>query len=274
MCRLNLVSENGLTLTGCSNTSYRLRFILEDRNPIGRRLAFVDQRVEDPRAPENLDPWYRIVGVVKQIAMSPPSPERPDDAAGVYQLLGPTDAYPVHMAVHVGRDPGSFAARLRELGTEVDPALQLHQIRPLDESAWVVELLYGSYFWVLLAEGGIALLLSTAGIFSIMAFTVSRRTREIGVRVALGADRRRVVTTVFSRTLKQIGLGVGAGGVLLLFLMALLRFSDLEYRPEAIHAAFVAAYLAVMLAVCMLACTVPMRRALGIEPTEALRADG
>ena len=247
-----------------------VRVILGDRNPIGRRLAFIDQSLEDPRSPENLAPWYQIVGVVRQIAMSPPSPDLPSTAAGVYQLLGPTEAYPVKMAVHVDGDPGSFAARLRELATEVDPTLQLHQVRPLDESAWAIQLVWGSYFWVVLAGGGIGLLLSMAGIFSVMSLTVSRRTREIGVRIALGADRRRIVTAIFSRALKQVGLGVGAGGVLLLFLLLLLPLSEIEYRPEAVHAAFLAAYLAVMLCVCMLACIVPMRRALGIEPTEAL----
>ncbi len=121
---------------------------------------------------------------------------------------------------------------------------------------------------------GIGLLLSTAGIFSVMSLTVSRRTREIGVRVALGADRRRIVAATFSRPLKQVGLGVGAGGVLLLFLLLLLPLSEVEYRPEAVHAAFLAAYLAVMLCVCMLACIVPMRRSLAVQPTEALKAEG
>jgi ABC-type antimicrobial peptide transport system permease subunit len=154
----------------------------------------------------------------------------------------------------------------------VDPTLQLYDIRPLDEGAWQTELLYESWLWVILAAGGIGLLLALAGIYSIMSFTVSRRTREIGVRVALGADRRRIVGAIFSRALTQVGLGVVVGGVIFLGLVFLL--SEGSVRPGGRELLITSMYLTVMLGVCLLACIVPARRALGIEPTEALRADG
>ena len=251
-----------------------VRVVLGGRNPIGRRISFGGRRAPAVSPAANPGPWYEIVGVVRQIAMTPPNPEWPD-AAGIYQLLGPTEAYPLHMAIHVGRDQASFARRLQELATEVDPTLQVDHVQPLNESSWVVELIYRSVFWALVAGGGIAVLLSNAGIFSIMSFTVSRRTREIGVRVALGADRSRIVKTVSSRALKQIGLGVGAGGALLSALLLWWSIRpDIEYRAEAVHGVLVVAHLAVMTCVCTLACIVPMRRALGVEPTEALRAEG
>ena len=116
-------------------------------------------------------------------------------------------------------------------------------------------------------------MLSTAGIFSIMSFTVSRRTREIGVRVALGADRRRIISAIFLRTLKQVGVGIAAGAVLLSFFIFLFRV-NFGYRLVSDHLALLVAYLPVMAVVCLCACIVPMRRAVGVEPTEALRADG
>jgi ABC-type antimicrobial peptide transport system permease subunit len=102
-----------------------------------------------------------------------------------------------------------------------------------------------------------------------MSFTVARRTREIGIRVALGADARRVVLAIFRRPLTQVGLGVAAGGGVVA--ASLLLASRGAVSPEG--AAGFVGYAALMLGVCLLAC-IPTRRALRVEPTEALRADG
>jgi ABC-type antimicrobial peptide transport system permease subunit len=103
-----------------------------------------------------------------------------------------------------------------------------------------------------------------------MSFTVVRRTREIGVRTALGASAPRVVGAVLRRPLGQVGLGVAVGGVLAGGL-----FFTIQGGPvSAAGSAQLAAYVAFMLTVCLLACVVPTRRALRIPPTEALRADG
>jgi putative ABC transport system permease protein len=108
------------------------------------------------------------------------------------------------------------------------------------------------------------LLLSATGIHSLMSFTVARRTREIGIRAALGANRRRIVGGIFSRALLQIGAGLVAGtGLAALLGVGSLRSVLLLLAAEV-----------VMLAVGLAACLVPLRRALSIEPTEAFRVDG
>ncbi len=124
-------------------------------------------------------------------------------------------------------------------------------------------------FLLLVLVSAIALLLSTAGIYSVMSFTVSRRTREIGIRVALGADPRRIVSATFPRPLAQVGLGIAAGGGLV---GALVR--AIIGALSAREVGLIAAYAALMMGVCMIACIVPTRRALRVEPTQALRADG
>jgi ABC-type antimicrobial peptide transport system permease subunit len=112
-----------------------------------------------------------------------------------------------------------------------------------------------------------ALLLSLAGIYSVMAFTVARRTREIGVRVALGSTPRRIVTTIFARPLRQVALGLVAGAVLVVLLtQAVMGLSVKEV-------AVVIAYMVLMMAVCLIACIVPTRRALRVEPMTALRTE-
>ena len=124
--------------------------------------------------------------------------------------------------------------------------------------------------WMLTAVawlvGFIVLLLSATGIHALMSFTVSRRTREIGIRVALGADGWRVLRATFRRPLTQIGLGVVGGGLLAgaLALAVTGGFS-------AGGAALVIAYAGLMTAVCSIACVVPTRRALRVQPTEALK---
>jgi putative ABC transport system permease protein len=87
--------------------------------------------------------------------------------------------------------------------------------------------------------------------------------------VALGASAARIVTAIFLRPLRQVALGIVAGGAL----VAAFPMIITTETPSAKGAALVLAYAACMLAVCMLACIVPTRRALGIEPTEALRAE-
>ena len=145
-----------------------------------------------------------------------------------------------------------------------------------DDFVWIL----GMWLRLTLALTAVALLLSLAGIYAVLSFTVVRRTREIGVRVALGAGRRRVLTAVFRRPLTQVGMGIVAGG-LLVALGALvmsvhvpdqaLRLS--EARIPLQHVAILVAYAVFMLGVCLLACIVPTRRALRVEPIVAMRVE-
>ena len=124
------------------------------------------------------------------------------------------------------------------------------------------------WFRMLLGMSALALVLSLAGIYAVMSFTVSRRTREIGIRIALGADRRRVVTAIFTRPIRQVAFGVVAGTGIVAFMVS---GATGALSPREIG--LVVAYAAVMMLVCLLACIVPTRRAFRIEPTEALREE-
>ena len=157
----------------------------------------------------------------------------------------------VHLVLRVNGDPDAFAPRLRSIAAEVDPALRLHEVQRLDKAAASLWLESQFLYRVLMIVSAVALLLSLTGIYSILAFTVSRRTRETGIRVALGADAGRIVTAIFSRALAQVALGIACGGVLVFVLTRLV--TGLSVR----EAAFVFAYMALMMAVCLLAASFP-----------------
>jgi putative ABC transport system permease protein len=243
-----------------------VRLVLGGRNPIGRQLR--DRfGVRGKRAGESEPgPWHEIVGVVPDLGMSRATDPK---VAGIYSPLAIERDGPLHIAVHVrGSDAAAFAPQLRVVAAAVDPALRLDAVARMDTLSYPG--IAFTMFWVRLVAvvSAVAMLLSMAGIYAVMSFTVARRTREIGIRVALGASRRRVVAAVFTRPLAQVGLGVVAGGVLTVIVNDGVEHPSLDLVLAAL------AYAVLMFGVCLLACVVPTRRALMIQPTEALRADG
>jgi putative ABC transport system permease protein len=239
------------------NASFVAR-VLHGRNPIGRRVRLAGRDAEHPAGS-----WIDIIGVVRDLGISGGT-----DGAGLYRPLI-SDAAAVHMAIHVPGGPEAFGDRLRALANRVDPTLRVYDLMPLDRvgaDQWL-ESQYMSR--VLAVLSGLALLLSLMAIYAVMAFTVVQRTREIGTRVALGADRWRVIAAIVRRPLLQIGLGIGTGGAL----VALMLASVFESTPTPFEASLIAAYALLMLGVCLSACLVPVRRALRLQPSQVLRAD-
>jgi ABC-type antimicrobial peptide transport system permease subunit len=174
----------------------------------------------------------------------------------------------IHMAVHVNGSQEAIRTRVRSLAAQIDPLLRVDRIERLDEVAASELAFIAFWFRTVTFVTAITLILSLAGIYAVMAFAVSRRTREIGIRVALGAHPLRVLATVMRRPLRQVGLGL-LGGVLVVTWMSGSIQGD--WRSIS-HVLLIGAYGVLMAGVCMLACIVPARRALSIEPTEALRA--
>jgi putative ABC transport system permease protein len=118
--------------------------------------------------------------------------------------------------------------------------------------------------WIMVLVGMIALMLSAAGTHALMAFTVSQRVREIGIRTALGASPSRIIAVVFSRALGQLGLGVLLGGTVAI----------LANREEIVADGPAVLFLvgAIVLAVGIIACFLPAARVLRIRPIQALKA--
>ncbi|HEX2204511.1 MAG TPA: FtsX-like permease family protein, partial [Longimicrobium sp.] len=131
----------------------------------------------------------------------------------------------------------------------------------------------GFFARALAVVGAVVLLLAAAGVYALMSFSVARRTREIGVRAALGAAPRRVVAAVFSRAFAQLAIGIAVGAVPGSILVVRGASEVARGAGLAAGGAAVVAVAAFMLAVGLVASLGPAARALRIQPTEALRAD-
>lgn len=196
---------------------------------------------------------------------------------GLYLPAAPEAAFSPRMMVHTRGDPMALEPRVRALAATLDPTLRLSEFQRMDQVASPLLWLLGLFLRATLVLTGVAVLLSLAGIYAVPSFTVARRTREIGVRVALGATSLRVVTAIFRRPLTQVGLGITAGAILIALgaegLSHTTQFKGTMSALSAGEVALLVCYAAFMLGVCLLACVVPTRRARRVEPTVAMRVE-
>jgi putative ABC transport system permease protein len=175
------------------------------------------------------------------------------------------------MTVRVQSDPAPLAGRLPAIAAGIDPTLVVHQARAVEDVNRIDLLfvrLYGFGIGFVVIS---MLLLSTAGVYSMLSFTVSQRTREIGIRAALGASRRSVISEVFSRAFVQLGSGMLLGLALALTVSAgpfRLSNGTVDQGPQVIIGV-----AAAILVTGLIACSRPLSRALRIQPIEALRTD-
>lgn len=242
--------------------------VLDGQNPLGRRVRYVGRSREAGAEHVELNRWYEIVGVVPDFPTS-----RTLDAHRVsrlYHAAAPGNMYPAVLAVRVkGTDPSAFASRLREIGATVDPNLQLRDISSAEDALkreqGVMRLIGVTVVVAMLS----VVILSAAGIYALMSFTVARRRREIGIRSALGADPARILTSIFARAFGQLTIGASVGMIGAVGLEHLLE-GEMFQGQGAVVLPVVAVFMTV---VGMLAALGPARRGLSIQPTEALREE-
>jgi putative ABC transport system permease protein len=240
-------------------------------SPIGARLRYSEttersdaaQMEPSAAAEASADKWFEIVGVVRDFGLTP------DDAGNerpyVFHAASSGTVLPLVISVRVRSHPAPLAARLPFIAADVDAGLVVQEARPLDESIRRRDADTMTQAGALAGVTSLVLLLSAMGIFSLMSVSVSRRTREIGLRAALGASPRHVLAGILSRAMVLMGSGITAGSAVVLFLVW-------HWGEDVVlFAGWVAVTSAVMLAACLLACIGPVRRALRINPIDALR---
>src|SRR6185295_1904667 len=182
-------------------------------NAVGRRVHYVEAGRREPAAGGTVT-QYEIVGVVTDLGTNTVAPDLIEPV--MYHSLRSSTRATALIRMR-GNDPLQFSSRLRELTSSLDPTLRL-QIVTFSEMKR--QQMIGLRLMVLGSSLVIvsALLLSAAGIYAMMSFTVSQRRREIGIRAALGADAGQLLRSIFTRVALQLAAGVVVGVVLALMI--------------------------------------------------------
>jgi predicted permease len=238
------------------NEAFARRFT-NGASPVGRRIRYARSATADPAS------WFEIVGIVRDIGMTP------TDLGEAPYMFTPASAAtmtPLVAAVRVTGDPEALVPRVRTIVAQLNASLRLDEVRPLDELVWQADVPMMAGAGAVVAVVTLGLFLSSAGIFSLMSVSVARRTREIGLRTALGAGRGRLIAGIFSRALTLVGSGIAAGNAVLVLFVSL---SDEVVVADVAPALLMTS--SVMLTVGLAACVEPARRALRIQPTAALK---
>jgi putative ABC transport system permease protein len=240
-----------------------VRFVLGGRSAVGQQV----REVADSGAKGE---WIEIVGVTRDVSTAEPKSVKD---AQLYLPIGAIPPRPVTLVVHSqlgyrSEGLGQVAAVVRETAADGPADTRVSLVRTMEANGEgdVV----GYLFTSLAIVGAVALLLSTAGIYALISFTLVRRTREIGIRTALGASPRRLITSILSKALLQIGLGVAAGIVPGALIVALVS-AELGRNGIVDGITIGAAVAGFVISVAAVSCAVPLRRALRVDPTEALR---
>jgi putative ABC transport system permease protein len=248
------------------NDTFARRYF-PNENPLGQRLKMGTTQ-PDATATNvwGLPEWSTIVGVVQDVKSLHPQPETVPE---VYQSYWQWPMQTPTLLIRTTGDPGRLAQVVRAETKEVIPNLPAPSIRTMDNllSETVAQPRLQTGLLSLFA--GLALLLAGVGLYGVLAYAVAQRRHEIGVRMALGAQKRDVLSLVLSQGLKLVLAGLALGLIFALVLTRLL--TSLLYGVKPTDPLTLAAVSFVLVGIALLACWVPARRASRIAPMEALR---
>jgi predicted permease len=231
------------------------RQFIPNQSAIGHRIRF------DPE-----EPWFTIVGVVRDVLERGYEQE---DKPAVYVSSPQVGASPGNLVVRVSGDPLNSAAAVQRVIQSVDPDQPVRLIRSMSDVVALTVDDRQQHTMLLVAFGGLAMLIASIGLYGLLAQSVTARRREIGLRIALGATGRRVVTMVMSRGIVLTGTGALVG--VLIAWMVMRAMQTLLFGVSAGDPLTFAVVLGILGTVAVIACAIPAIRAARVDPMLVLR---
>jgi putative ABC transport system permease protein len=256
--------RDGAPLVAVVNDTMARRFF-PGEDPVGQRVDF---RLRPAGAADTGPAWREIVGVVGDVRHQGLAQEpRPE----IYVPYRQEPVSLVALAVRTSPPPEAMAAAVKGAVWAVDPEQPVLGVMGLDRLASESVALRRVSMVVLVTFAGIALALAAVGLYGVISFSVTRRTREIGVRMALGARRQQILAMVLRQgltvTLAGVAFGVAAA-------LALTRvMGSLLYGVSPTDAASLGAVVALLVTVAAASSYAPARRATRVDPAVALRGE-
>jgi putative ABC transport system permease protein len=255
--------REGAPTVAVVNSSFA-RTYFPDYSPIG-------QHIQLGALPDPTVPWMEIVGIVADVKQSLASESSTEMYVPYHQADKVLPVTTMSMVLRTAGDPLAQANSIRVLAHAIDPSQPITGIRTMEQnvSGSISEPRFRTVLLAIFA--GIALVLAAVGIFGVMAYSVAQRTREIGLRMALGASRGRVLLSILAQgaslTLMGVAIGLVATFLVTRYLSSLL-FSVPPYDPMTL-----AGVVAALAIISLCACYLPARRATLIDPIVALREE-
>jgi putative ABC transport system permease protein len=233
----------------------------QGQDPIGKRIKAGDSASKNP--------WWTIIGVVHEMKYRG-LPENPTADPDVFIPFSDRQRE-VAILIRSSQDPSGLAAAARAAAREVDPSITIYEIATMSER--VGRAIERARFagWMMTIFASLALTLASVGLYGVMAYTVRRQTREIGVRIALGASAGDVVGMVIRRGMALVSVGMGVGLAVALALTRLLH--TLLFEVSAVDPLTYLGVAAALGVVALIACYAPARRAARIDPVTALKCE-
>ncbi len=235
----------------------------QNLDPIGHQMKRI--------RPGSKEPWLTVVGVVPDLIMEGIGNNNAS-SVGYYIPISQSDvANGVRIAVRTRGEPSAITSLIRSAVTSLDPDLAIYELstlrRVIDRQTWFYTV-FGTFF---MAFGFCALFLAAAGLYGVMSFAVTQRTREMGVRSALGAQRAHLILLVMRKSVAQlvVGLFLGLG----LALLASGALQPVLYHVNPRDTAVFAAVIATLAIASLIASFLPARRVTRIDPMLALASE-
>ena len=237
-----------------------VRTFIPTGDAIGKRIRF--------GASKSTQPWVTIVGIIPDIFTGDPNTPKPPL---VIRPLQQAHSSFVYISARTEAPPLSLAGPVRDLVASMNPDIPIYWPLTLDDAiarnSWFYNV-FGSMFMIF---GGIALALAAIGLYAVMSFSVSRRTREVGIRIALGAQARDVVGLILRQGALQIVIGMGAG--LFAAYGLSLELAPILYNVKPHDPGIFGVVGLVLTLTGLLACFIPATRATRVDPLGALRSE-